>query len=204
MGDLGFLPDRRDRKRHRQGAARPGGGQHRPTRESHLSPAVGAHQEGHAQGAGQQEREIPGAELAQGVAGRAAQPLQPLRESLSAVARTGEGLPGADAAGVHRGLQQHPLVQTGVRLPGRLGKTVIGPRPGDRSGHHSRTRRVADFQQYRGRALDDPAQHAADRQRATGIRRGVERRVQGRRRAAKSRSSRPSCGNAIRGGMWIR
>ncbi len=54
VGDLGFLPDRRHRKRHRQGAARAGGRQHRPGREPDLSQPVGAHRQGHAQGPGRQ------------------------------------------------------------------------------------------------------------------------------------------------------
>ena len=97
-----------------------------------------------------------------------------------------EGAEQPDAAGLHRRLQQHQRLEAGLRLHRRLGADPAGRLDG------SRPRPACPLQQRRRRALAGPAAHDPGRQRAARIGRGHERRVQEDRRAARSRSSRPS------------
>ena len=123
-------------------------------------------------------------------AGRgAAQPLRQLREGYSSAgSRTPRRRREADAARVHRRLQQHQRLQAGLRLHRRLGQSTLGTTttqvvvPG----------KLPLFSNVDGRRLAAPAEHDPGRQRAARIGRGDERRLQEDRRRARSRSSRPS------------
>ena len=98
---------------------------------------------------------------------------------------------GLDAAGVHRRLQQHQRLEARLRLHRRLGEAA------------ARTARPSScpassplFSNVDGRPLVGRGRRRSWSTPAARIGRGDERRVQGDRRRARSRSSRPSTASA--------
>ena len=138
--------------------------QHRQRRHAHLPQPVGAHPRRHAEEGPRQVRHAGPAGAAGEALHRAGRALRPLREDVPAVG----GRRHQRAAGVHRGVQQHRRLQGGLRLHLRL------PPHRRRRPRKLRARPAGAVPQLRP-VRQPPAapQHAADRQRAAGIRRGA-------------------------------
>ena len=116
LDDERLLADGRNRVRHRQTAARAGGRQHPRRRHAQVPQPVGAHRQAHAPQGARQVRGARPAEHSRRAADRPRSPLRPLREDLRPVARSRH----RGAALLHRRVQQHVNLETGLRLHFRV------------------------------------------------------------------------------------
>ena len=89
---------------------------------------LAAHPRRPAEEGPQDRRRRRRAEAARGARGRAAEPLRQLREVRSSSGSETRARRAADAAGVHRRLQQHQRLEARLRLDRRLGEDAAGRR----------------------------------------------------------------------------
>ena len=106
----------RHRVRHRQAAPRAGGRQHPRRRHAQVPQPVGAHRHADAQKGARQVGRARPAEHPRGIADRPRSPVRPLRQDLRPVARSRH----RGAALLHRRVQQHGDLETGLRLHFRV------------------------------------------------------------------------------------
>ena len=117
LDDERLLADGRHRVRHREAAARAGGGQHPRRRHAEVPQPVGAHRQAHAEeGAGQGRQARPA---------RACRPScrprwRPCTATTQKTFELWQAAGHRGAARVHRGLQQHGDLEAGLRLHLRL------------------------------------------------------------------------------------
>ena len=129
VDDERLLADGRHRVRHRQAAARPGGGEHPRRRDADVPQPLGEHPQGHAEEGARQGGGARPAQAADAPADRARGALRPLREDLRALGEKRHH----GAALLHRRLQEHRDLEAGLRLHLRLP-------PQERGRHRPRSR----------------------------------------------------------------
>ena len=110
VDDERLLADGRHRVRHRQAAARAGGGEHPRRRDADVPQPLGEHPQGHAQEGPRPRRGTRSAQAADPAADRAAGALRPLREDLQALG----GGRHQGAALLHHRLPEHRHLQAGL------------------------------------------------------------------------------------------